>query len=152
MNSMSNDDRIEALNGLIKLDHDAIEAYEAAIARLKSDVARQRLRAFLEDHRQHTRDLGSKVIELGGIPADGPGLMRFLTQGSVVIGGLISDRGVLMAMSTNEIITNTSYEQALGRFAGDAAIEPLIRRGLEDERRHKAWIDQAIDSDMQSAA
>lgn len=135
------------LNGLIRLDYDAIEAYEAALKRLEGEVLRTRLVGFLEDHRRHTRELSVRVHEMGGLPATRPGLMRVLVEGTVVIGGLGHDKGILRAMSKNEAIVNRTYEAALEKLSADSPVYDLVRRNREDERRHKDWIDSVLTAD-----
>lgn len=143
MARMDNDDVADVLNGLIRLDFDAIEAYEAAIRRADDQAIRSQLAEFLQDHQRHTVNLAEEVRRLGEKPVDGPGLMRMLTEGAVVIGGLGHDRGVLKAMSTNEAVTNRSYEQALEKLA-DHPVANVVRQNREDERRHKQWIDSRL--------
>jgi rubrerythrin len=144
---MDTDKTCDLLNGLIKLDFDAIAAYEAALRRLDGEGVRRRLAEFTEDHRRHTRELSDQVSQLGGTPANGPGLMRILVEGTVVMGGLGHDKGVLRAMSKNESIINGSYEAALEKLSADSPAYDLVRRNREDERRHKDWIDSVLTAD-----
>ena len=143
---ISNKDACEKLNDLIQLDHDAIEAYEAAIERLDSPDYRAKMQEFCDDHRRHTSELGAQVRTLGGTPKQKGDFMALLTKGKVVIGNLAEDRGILMAMNANEAVTNKTYEHVLEKLAGHADIEPLVRRNLEDERRHKAWIELTLEA------
>ncbi len=48
---------IQHMNALIELDFEAIEAYEAAIARLSDAGDKAELGRFLTDHRRHVADL-----------------------------------------------------------------------------------------------
>ena len=143
---IDNREACEKLNDLIQLDHDAIEAYEAAIERLDSAEYRARMQEFCDDHRRHTSELGAQVRLLGGTPKQKGDFMAMLTKGKVVIGNLAEDRGILMAMNANEKVTNETYEHVLEKLAGHADLEPLVRRNLEDERRHKAWIETALEA------
>lgn len=137
----------DLLNGLIRLDFDAIEAYEAALSRLDGEIIRTCLVAFLEDHRRHVRELSDQVRQFGGTPATGPGLMGALIEGAVVIGGLAHDKGILRAMSRDEAFINHSYETALEKLSADSPCYDLVRRNREDERRHRDWIDAVIIAD-----
>lgn len=145
---MDNNDRervCDLLNDLIKLDYDAIEAYEAAVKRTDDQTIRNRLMEFLQDHQRHTQNLGEEVRRLGGTPADGAGMMRMLTEGSVLLGAFMEDRGVLKAMSKNEAVTNRAYESALGKL-GNHPAGAVVQQNRDDERRHKAWIDQQLEA------
>ena len=144
--AISNKEACEKLNDLIQLDYDAIEAYDAAIERLDSPAYRAQLQAFRDDHQRHTTDLAAQVRLLGGTPKDHGDFMRVLTKGKVVIGNLAEDHGILTAMNANEKVTNKTYEHVLEKLAGHADLEPLVRRNLEDERRHKAWIESTLET------
>lgn len=145
MSDYSNEDLCKELNELVRLDFDAIKAYQAAIERLDSAEYRRRLGEFLVDHERHTVELAEEVRALGGVPDDGPGAMRLLTTGAVKLGALGDDMGVLHAMNTNEAITNRSYEAAVERFEG-YPVQEIVARNREDERRHKAWIEQVLEN------
>ena len=51
------------LKNLIELDYDAIGAYDAAAARIRSDDYRAQLRAFRNDHLRHVEELSPLVRE-----------------------------------------------------------------------------------------
>jgi uncharacterized protein (TIGR02284 family) len=137
-------DLVDMLNNLIQLDYDAIDAYDAAIDRVASPEYKARLREFRDDHARHTRDVGAVVTKLGGTPARQGGAKSMMTRGKVMLADLMGDSAILQATKSNEEDTNTAYERAVKAGEGTpAAIAPL-RAGLEDERRHRAWIEQAL--------
>lgn len=146
--STPNEKVIKKLNDLIELDFDAIEAYEAAIERLESPEYRSKLNEYCEDHRRHTRDLTAQVTRLGGSPETGPGAMRLLTKGKVVIADIVAgDHAILTAMRANEEVTNKRYEMALEADGMDPETRAVVAANLEDERRHRAWISAQLDRD-----
>jgi uncharacterized protein (TIGR02284 family) len=132
------------LNNLIQLDYDAIDAYDAAIDRVASPEYKARLREFRDDHARHTRDVGAVVTELGGTPARQGGAKSMMTRGKVMLADLMGDSAILQAMKSNEEDTNTAYERAVKAGEGTPAAIAALRAGLEDERRHRAWIEQAL--------
>jgi uncharacterized protein (TIGR02284 family) len=133
------------LNDLIELDLDAIEAYEAAIARLSDPADKVQLGRFLEDHHRHAVDLSPLVQEAGASPATAPDFRRVLTKGKVVLMGLAGDIGVLEAMKSNEETTTKTYERA-SRDAGlPLQAKAIVDRNYADEQRHLSWIEQRID-------
>ena len=134
------------LRQLVELDYDAIEAYRAAIARLHDPESKAALTGFMQDHERHISDLGVHLRAMGEEPPTGPDLKRVLTEGKVVIAGLLGDRAVLAAMKTNEDDTNTAYERASSREDLTPDLQLLLRHNLNDERRHRAWIEQRIQS------
>ena len=140
-----NEKVIKKLNELIHLDYDAIEAYEAAIARLEDTTARAKLQEFMQDHVRHTENLSKLVRQHGGKAANKGDIKRVLTKGKVVIGNIAGDNGILKAMKTNEDETNEKYEKALQMEGLDAATRHTLQQNLDDERRHRQWIISRID-------
>ena len=135
---------IDLFNNLIQLDYDAIAAYEAAIDRLDNAEDKAKLTEFMADHQRHTQDLAGLVSSLGGTPSTEGDMKAMLTKGKVVLADLMGDKAILKAMKTNEDDTNTAYGRAAGRTDLPAGALPVIERNLEDESRHRAWIEQRI--------
>lgn len=144
--AISRESLCEELNDLIQLDFDAIEAYEAAIERLDSADCRDNLERFMRDHERHTVNLSEQVRMLGGTPKTKGDFMAMLTKGKVLIGQIADDKGILMAMNANEAVTNKTYEKALAKMVGHPTEEAVVRANLADERRHKQWIEQKLES------
>ncbi|WP_394825354.1 DUF2383 domain-containing protein [Pendulispora albinea] len=138
-------DLLSLLNQLLELDYDAIEAYKAAIERLHDTTDKERLTSFMRDHERHVKELGDVIVGMGTSPATGPDLKRVLTKGKVILGGLVGDRTVLLAMKTNENDTNTAYERAVSRNDLPPNLRALLERSLTDERRHRAWLAQRLE-------
>lgn len=135
---------VSLLRNLIELDYDAIEAYEAAIEKLDNASFREQMSAFCDDHRRHVAELNPILQRLGGEPVLQGDIKRVLTKGKVYLGSLISDRAILAAMKTNEEDTNTAYERAVAHVGVDAETLAVLQRNLSDERRHRAWIIQTL--------
>lgn len=130
---------ISDLSDLIQLDYDAIAAYLSAIKRLDKAEYKAKLTEFLGDHKRHVEELGSAVRSEGGTPPTEGDAMKILTQGKVVIAGLLGDEAILKAMNANEKVTNIKYEEAV-KIGYAEHILVILRQGLSDERRHKDWI------------
>ncbi len=139
-----NSDLIDALNSLIELDFDAVEAYTAAIDRVSDIDDKNQLGSFRADHERHTRELAETVIKLGGKAKSKGDFKAMLTKGKVVIAGLANEKAVFTAMKTNEDDTNKAYENATGRHDVPNDIMMLLQRNLTDERRHRSWIEQRM--------
>lgn len=132
------------LHDLIELDYDAIRAYEAAVERLDDPQFKETMREFLMDHRRHIDELSGLLQTMGGDLPDGPDAKQYLAKGKVIIADLFGDKAILMAMKTNEEDTNTAYERALEHEDLPEFARDTIARGLADERRHRAWLEQTI--------
>lgn len=135
----------KTLKELVHLDYDAIEAYEAAIVRLQDSQVAAQLTEFKQDHINHTRNLGALLQQRNEQVPTGPDLKRLLTKGKVVLADLGDDHTILKAMSANEKVTNEVYEKALEIDGLTPDIRQVLLSNLNDERRHKNWIDQRID-------
>jgi uncharacterized protein (TIGR02284 family) len=135
---------INMLGDLMALDQDAIAAYEAAISRIDDSGFRRMLKEFKADHDRHVTELRDLIAHLGGAPSAGAGLKSMLTQGKVAMGALLGDKAILKAMKSNENDTNTAYERALKHQDIETAAVAVLERGLADERRHRAWIEETL--------
>ena len=138
-------DLVSLLTDLIQLDFDAVDAYQAAIDRLDNAQWRATLASFKEDHLRHTAELGDALRSMGHIPPSGGDMKSMLTQGKVVMAGLIGDEAILRAMRTNEADTNTAYERAVQFPDLHAGIREILEANFADERRHCAWILSQIE-------
>ncbi|MBW3567338.1 MAG: PA2169 family four-helix-bundle protein [Proteobacteria bacterium] len=132
------DDKLEMLQDLIKLDLAAAEAYDAAIERLDDASYRQQLGEFMRDHQRHVAELSPIVRQMGGEVPDSGGAKELLTEGKVAMSSLMGDDAILKAMKTNEDDTNTAYERVAEKCPVEA--RDIVTRGLADERRHREWI------------
>jgi uncharacterized protein (TIGR02284 family) len=132
------------LEDLIVLDFDAADAYEAAIERISNPEWRRTLESFREDHLRHTRELGEILSGMGKRPPTQGDMKSLLTQGKVVIGGLLGESAVLEAMRSNEADTNTAYERAVAFTSLPEKTREVIRRAREDEHRHCDWVLQRL--------
>jgi hypothetical protein len=103
------------------------------------------LARFKEDHLRHTAELGEALRGMGVTPPSGGDIKSMLTQGKVVMAGLVGDEAILRAMRTNEADTNTAYERAVQFPNTQAEIRDILEAGLADERRHCAWILSQLD-------
>lgn len=133
------------LKDLISLDYDAADAYEAAIQRLQNIEFKQQITQFREDHLRHTRELSGVAKQLGLEPPDSTDLKVLITKGKVVVADIFTgDKEILMAMKTNEEDTNTAYGRAFNHKGMVPQALNIIERGLADERRHRAWIEDTL--------
>ncbi len=72
-------------------------------------------------------------------------MKELLTTGKVKIAGLMGgDSAVLKAMSSNENDTISAYESGSRNDAIPAADRPMFERAAADERRHKSYMDTAV--------
>jgi len=132
---------VDAIQDLVELDYDAVEAYAAAIKRIDNESYKAQLREFKADHERHIKELSELLRRRGEDVPEGPSGKQWLTKGKVVIANLVGEKAILMAMKSNEVDTNTAYERMVNRKDKWADLLNIVDRGLQDERRHKAWFE-----------
>jgi competence ComEA-like helix-hairpin-helix protein len=133
---------IEALAALAQLDLEAAAAYSICAEAMPIEDIRDTLISFREDHLRHVRDLGQLVEEMGGeaVDAEGPVRESSLTALASATSALGPDAGYL-AMISNEQLTNSVY-QAILQIEWDEDVQQVIKRNLEDEKRHLQWLQE----------
>lgn len=143
---MERKELVDQLESLIKLDIDAIHAYDQAIKRIEQPVFRDRLVTFQSDHRRHVDVLSAKLREMGETPpAFSPDFKGFFLEGFTALRSMTGTKGALEAMETNERLTTSRYEKASNMdFPSDIAT--IIRENFADEQRHLAFIREALSS------
>jgi uncharacterized protein (TIGR02284 family) len=143
---MDNQALIKNLVELAQLDIDAIRAYAQAIDNIDQPTLHSEISSFKADHARHVNDLSAVIRRLGGEPPSfSPDLKGFLLEGFTAIRSLTGIEGALKAMRGNEKLTNHTYEKALS-WELPADIRLIIEKNFADEKRHLAYIEQAIET------
>jgi uncharacterized protein (TIGR02284 family) len=141
--ALSIEKQIEELNELIRYDHDAIGAYNAAINDIKELQIRDPLIQFRGDHERHVQNLSAIVIRLGGKPVESPGIKGVVRKTMTKVAGLGGTELTLKAMRSNEEVLNKTYAHHLSLDFPDD-VKEVIRQNYGDEQRHLAWVEQAL--------
>lgn len=136
---------VEKLNDLIRLDVDAIHAYDQSISACTIVELKNKLTEFRADHDRHIRDLSDCVRNCGGEPDVRRDFKGFLIGGFTAIVSQ-GDHSALIAMQTNEELTNSYYRRALEMQDLDPQIRSVLEKNFSDEQRHLAWINQQLAS------
>jgi uncharacterized protein (TIGR02284 family) len=134
---------VEKLNSLIKLDVDAVHAYDQAIEACEILTIKDTLTEFRNDHERHIHDLSEQVRMLGGTPEVRRDLKGFVLEGFTALMSR-GDRTALMAMRGNEELTNRMYQAALEMEEMSAEARTVIERNYADEQRHLSWIKNQL--------
>jgi rubrerythrin len=144
---------VDALKELIELDYDAIEAYERAIEKVSEQKYKDQFSEFKKDHQRHVKELSEILSNRNETPPQGADAKKWLTEGKVHIAEYLAkiigsgDKPILQAMDSNEIDTNDAYERMNNRDDIWDEAKDVLKRGLEDERRHKAWIEEQMEKE-----
>ncbi|WP_375770723.1 ferritin-like domain-containing protein [Archangium gephyra] len=141
---MGRKSEVEKLRSLAQMDVDAVGAYDAAIARVKEPLVRERLNDFRVDHVRHVQDLNAFIRQLGGEPVElRPDLKGAAMKGLTAMTSMMGTEAALVAMLGNEEFTNRAYELALN-FEWSPAVRSLIEKNRRDEERHITWVKDAV--------
>jgi rubrerythrin len=145
--SVMNKDIVDKLNSLIKLDIDAVSAYDQAIKKIEHPVIKQRIAEFKSDHERHIERLSDALVAVGETPTKRtPDFKGYLIEGFTSLRSLSGDEGALKAMRSNEELTNKKYKEAFEDWALDADFAEIVEDNYADEKQHLAYIEQVIES------
>jgi len=142
---MDNREVSDKLNDLIKLDVDAVHAYDQAISACTLLEVKDRLIEFRGDHDRHIRELAQIVRSFGVEPEVRRDWKGFFIEGFTAIMSQ-GDHSALLAMRGNEELTNRQYQSALGLADLSPEVRSLLERNFSDEQRHLQWIKSQLDA------
>ena len=141
----TNVELVSQLNDLLQLDHDAVAAYDLAIASLESVRHQQALQRFKADHERHITELSQLVTARGGTPMEAShvtsGPFKLAMQAAGKLGG---DRGVLLAFKANERQVRDKYRR-MAEAVTDPEVADVLNRGADDEAKHYGWAVTALE-------
>jgi rubrerythrin len=139
---------VAELNDMLKLDHDAVQAYGIAIGAVDSADYRKQLEAFRADHERHIDELSQLIRSREATPIDLPhlpsGAFKLALQAIGAAGG---DRSVLLAFKANERQVRDKYRR-VARAAHPADVTSVLARASEDETRHYLWVLGVLEDDF----
>ena len=129
------------VQNLLILEHDAIAAYDSTVEKLDDAGYKAKIAEFREDHLRHVAELKRLAAALGiEAPTEGD-MKQYLTTGKIALAGIIGDKTILKAMSTNEIETKMAYDHASKNAVASTEAQTYFRKAFADETRHKDWMD-----------
>jgi rubrerythrin/ElaB/YqjD/DUF883 family membrane-anchored ribosome-binding protein len=137
---------LDGLNDLLRLDHDAIGAYDVAIERLDDRDFTSQIAGFKRDHEGHIEALNQLITELGGAPENKPHVTGILKKAMQAAGSIGGDKGLLIAWRANEYQVRSKYDA----YASKAMhwpdnVKRLIDANALDEERHYHWVADVLD-------
>ncbi len=143
--AMDNEQICDHLNDLLQLEFDAVHAYTTAINHVESESIQDRLMEFRADHNHHVARLSERIRALGGKPKAKPDIKGVFLKGLTGIMSRMGDENALRVMHQNENLTNKAYDKAVSEsYPQD--IRELLLTCQSDERRHRAWIEERLQS------
>jgi rubrerythrin len=136
---------VAELNDLLKLDHDALQAYTLAIRLLESEEYKRQLEEFRADHQRHIDELSQLIRSRDGTPLELPhlpsGAFKLAVQ---AIGGAGGDKAVVLAFKANERQVRDKYRRS-ARTPHPADVTSVLARAADDESRHYRWALETLE-------
>lgn len=138
-------DQIEALTAIADLDREAAAAYGIAAAGSEDEELAKALSAFRGDHQRHIKDLNRHIVRMGGAAVDEAAEAEGILLGRLAeTACALGDRDILLAMTSNEHLTNGTYLTAL-ELPLDDEIRKVLERNFGDEQRHLQYLVDAFE-------
>ncbi|EAU39908.1 hypothetical protein FP2506_17569 [Fulvimarina pelagi HTCC2506] len=131
---------------LIRLERDAIAAYDSTIEKLSDSALREQVAEFREDHKQHLDMLDFMARDLSIETPQHGDAKEWLTTGKIALANLMGDSAILKAMKTNEDDTVEAYERANRHADADQRSKDFFAKALADEERHRTWMNRMAQS------
>lgn len=136
----------DAINSLIELEYEVVEAYEVALEKLNNAEYKSKMEEFCKNHRKHI-NLLSSLSEMRGIkPPEGPGAKSIVTKGKVYLANLFGDDTIISAMLTNEDDANDAYTRFSSRNDLWDQMKVAVSLGLNDEKKHRQWMQNIVNA------
>lgn len=134
-----NKKNVDQLNSFLRGEISAVETYRLALEKLEpGSSARPQLQTCMSSHQERVRILQSKVVELGGSPADGSGAwgaFAKVVEGSAAV---LGDKVAIDALEAGEDHGLEDYRTDVTKL--DADVRQLIVSELlpKQESTHRA--------------
>ncbi len=131
-----------ALEDLVKVEYQAIAAYEEALGETEDSKLRRQYSRFLADHEKQARALNNRLVELGGEPIEygaGSGKVKAGLWGKIT--GLFGDAASLGGMVKGAEQGIHTYLDHLDEIHDSKALN-IVRRNLEAKQHEVRWLEE----------
>lgn len=138
---------VDAIKNLIELEYDTKALYEQAINKIVNDNYKIKLNEFDQDHAHHIEKISELLTNRKEqIPIKGGFVRSLINTIKVEFANLIGDQAKLSSILNNEIDINKAYERMNARHDRWDEAKELLKLALQDEKKHKAWLEETIKS------
>ena len=143
---MENSAIVKELKSLCQLDIDAVHAYNECLKHIDITEVKRDIEQFRADHERHIKDLSALIHSYDEkAPEFSPDLKGYMLDVFSKLRSLTGTEGALKSLKSGENLMNKRYAKAVD--AGfPASIRPVILSNYEDEQRHLAYVEGAIES------
>lgn len=135
MANTGNNTNIDQLNSFLRGEMSAVDTYRIALEKLSVDSpSRSRLEACRQSHSERVDALRSKILSLGGKPADGAGPWGAMTKAIESTASAFGEKAAVAALEEGEDHGLRDYRDDLPKLKGDAL--QLVREQLLPQQEH----------------
>jgi uncharacterized protein (TIGR02284 family) len=139
-NSVTPEEIIERLNGLIETARDGERGYLTAAADVKNSELRSIFEEYAEQRRKFVRELEAEVERLGGRPVESGSVAAAVHRGWIDLKGAISGGGVhaiVAACETGEDAAQAAYERVVNLDISGATRTLVERQWRQIQEAHQ---------------
>jgi len=139
---MANENNIKTLQFLAQYVIDGTFIVAQAMASLSNKMMREKLSTILEEYEQNIKTLSDILVKHGGgVPDHTRDFKGFFMQGYTGMRGLISDQGVIHALSTNTKMLADAFEKALTKEPLPSHVTTKLENMLHHTRQHVKYFE-----------
>ncbi len=144
---MGDQRQIEALNELLKGEYMARNIYDQTKNIQDDEQVQNMLAKFQEDHDRHIDQLTYRIIELGGKPVEGPGMVGTMANLSAVYHSLLGPHQLLKQVYEGEEMGVHAYEDRLDGL--DEVSQALVKQIMDEDHEHLKFFEARMDHEQQ---
>lgn len=133
-----NEKNVEQLNSFLRGEMSAVETYRMALEKLEQgSAARPQLNKCMTSHQERVRTLTSKIVELGGAPADGSGAWGAWAKLVLGAADVFGDKAAISALEEGEDHGLKDYRQDMTSL--DSGLRQMVVSDLlpQQETTHR---------------
>lgn len=133
------------LENLTRYEYDVVEAYRAATERVSLLRETEMLASFGDEHLEQIRNLVGLSQTMGGKIVRAGDWRQLLTEGKVVVAGLVSELAVLTATTHNERKVLNAYERAASRSDVPEEVRAVLALHRNRAQRRHKWLTERVE-------
>lgn len=135
---------VAELNELVEREYDARAAFRTALEHLTDERDRIQVTNFLASHERHLHELTQAIGELGGAPEKRGDFRALIKQGKVLLGAMVGEQAIVVAMKTNADALGNAYKQLRTRSELPPRWRTMIERCYADQKWHSSWLEERL--------
>lgn len=141
---MEKDIVIRDLNEFLKGIYMGIKAYERYIQHVDDEKIKDVLQKIQQEHKQHAIKVAARIQDLGGVPADDPGLKGLMAHMMMRMKGSTDDPNFILKDAMKGEENGIHMSEKIVRGDLDDESRQMVEQILEDDRNHLATLQSYI--------